>query len=105
MRCAPMRTLQGPLSIPAHFHSIKENSPHKANTKEQPKERRERIMPVITLEGPKMTKEQKAKLVNAFVAGASEILNIPEQAFVTILRENDYDNIGSGTALLSEKMK
>lgn len=62
-------------------------------------------MPVITLDGPKMTKEQKAQLVKEFASKASEILNIPEQAFVTIIRENDYDNIGTGTQLLSDRHK
>lgn len=62
-------------------------------------------MPVITLDGPKMTKEQKALLVKEFATKASEILNIPEQAFVTIIKENDFDNIGNGTELLSDKHK
>ncbi|MFP4698413.1 MAG: 4-oxalocrotonate tautomerase DmpI [Eubacteriales bacterium] len=60
-------------------------------------------MPVITIEAGKMSKEQKAKLVNEVVLKASETLNIPEQAFVTIIKENEFDNIGSGTKLLSEK--
>ena len=59
-------------------------------------------MPVITLDGPKMTKDQKAQLVKEFALKASEILNIPAQGIVTIIRENDLDNIGSGTQLLSE---
>lgn len=62
-------------------------------------------MPVITIDGGKMTKEQKAALVRELVSAASEILNIPEQAFTTIIRENDFDNIGSGKMLLSEKHK
>ena len=62
-------------------------------------------MPVITIEGPMMNKEQKAKMVNALVTGASEILNIPAQAFVTIIKENDLDNIGNGTVLLSDRTK
>ncbi|MBB6216065.1 4-oxalocrotonate tautomerase [Anaerosolibacter carboniphilus] len=63
------------------------------------------MMPVITLDGPKLTKEQKAQLVKEFVTKASEILNLPEQAFVTIVRENDFDNIGNGTTLLSDRHK
>lgn len=63
------------------------------------------MMPVITIEGPKITKEQKAKLVKEFATKASEILNIPEQAFVTIIKENDGDNIGTGTTLLSDRQK
>lgn len=62
-------------------------------------------MPVITLEGPKMTKEQKTKLVEGFVINASEILNIPKQAFVTIIKENSFENIGNGTILLSDRDK
>ncbi|MTI46290.1 4-oxalocrotonate tautomerase DmpI [Sporosalibacterium faouarense] len=62
-------------------------------------------MPVITLDGPKMTKEQKANLVKALATNVSEILNVPEQAVVTIIRENDFDNIGNGTTLLSDRHK
>ncbi len=60
-------------------------------------------MPVITIDGPKLTKEQKAALVREFAASASKVLNIPEQAFVTLIRENEADNIGSGTQLLPGK--
>ena len=60
-------------------------------------------MPVITIDLGKASKEQKAELVKAFVSRASEILNIPEQAFVTLIRENSFDNIGNGTVLLSDK--
>ncbi|HKL37867.1 MAG TPA: 4-oxalocrotonate tautomerase DmpI [Bacteroidales bacterium] len=60
-------------------------------------------MPVIQFEGPEMTKDQKARLVKAFAEQASQILHIPEDAFVTILRENDMDNIGNGSQLLSQK--
>ena len=60
-------------------------------------------MPVITIEASKMTKETKAKLVSELVSKASEILNIPEQAFVTLIKENEFDNIGNGIQLLSEK--
>ena len=62
-------------------------------------------MPVIQFEGPNMDKDTKATLVKAFVEQASRILDIPEDAFVTIIKENDFDNIGNGTQLLSEKMK
>ncbi len=62
-------------------------------------------MPVITIEAGKMTKEQKATLVKELVSKASETLNIPEQAFVTLIRENEMDNIGNGTKLLSDLHK
>lgn len=59
-------------------------------------------MPVITIECGSLTKEQKTSLVKEFASKASEILNIPEQAFVTIIKENAFDNIGNGTQLLSD---
>jgi len=62
------------------------------------------VMPVITIDAGRMSKEQKAKLVKELASKASETLNIPVEAFVTIIRENDMDNIGSGNQLLSEKM-
>ncbi|EPR12708.1 4-oxalocrotonate tautomerase DmpI [Ruminiclostridium papyrosolvens] len=62
-------------------------------------------MPVITIEAGKMSKEQKATLVKELVSKASETLNIPEQAFVTLIRENEMDNIGNGTKLLSDLHK
>lgn len=62
-------------------------------------------MPVITIDGPKITKEQKAKLVKEFATKASEVFNIPEEAIVTIIRENDLENIGGGTTLLSDRHK
>jgi 4-oxalocrotonate tautomerase len=62
-------------------------------------------MPVITIEAGKMNKEQKASLVKELVAISSDILRIPAEAFVTIIKENEMDNIGNGTQLLSDKQK
>ena len=62
-------------------------------------------MPVITFEGPKITKEQKAQLVKEFVSNAVKILNIPEEAFITLIKENELDNIGNGTILVSDKIR
>lgn len=62
-------------------------------------------MPVITIEASKMSKEKKALLVKGLVTKASEVLEIPEQAFVTVIRENELDNIGNGTQLLSDRTK
>lgn len=60
-------------------------------------------MPVITLEVGKVSKEKKEELVKELVLKASEILEIPEQAFVTLIKENDFNNIGNGTELLSNR--
>ncbi|WP_147565672.1 4-oxalocrotonate tautomerase DmpI [Clostridium tyrobutyricum] len=60
-------------------------------------------MPLIKIEGPKITKEQKEQIVSELVTSTSKILNIPEQAFVTLIKENKLENIGSGTHLLSDK--
>ena len=45
------------------------------------------FMPVISVEAGKMDKNQKEALIQSLTKGASEILNIPEQAFVVLLRE------------------
>jgi 4-oxalocrotonate tautomerase len=60
-------------------------------------------MPVITVEAAKLSKEQKSKLVKELTASAANIMNIPEQAFVVLVKENSTENIGVGGHLLSDK--
>jgi 4-oxalocrotonate tautomerase len=60
-------------------------------------------MPVITVDGPKMNKEQKAKLVKSFADSASEIMGIPVQAMVIIIREVESENVGTGNILLCDR--
>lgn len=60
-------------------------------------------MPVITLEAGKLSKEQKSQLVKEFTSTASKVMNVPEQAFIVLLKENEQDNIGFGGQLLSER--
>lgn len=60
-------------------------------------------MPVITLEAGKLNKEQKSQLVKELTNAASKIMNVPEQAFIVLLKENEQDNIGVCGQLLSKK--
>ena len=60
-------------------------------------------MPVITLEAGKLNKEQKSRLVKELTSKASEIMNVPEQAFIVLLKENEMDNIGLAGKMLSER--
>lgn len=60
-------------------------------------------MPVITVEAGKLNKEQKGQLVKGLTGTASKVMNVPEQAFIVLLKENDQDNIGFGGQLLSER--
>ena len=60
-------------------------------------------MPVITLEAGKLNKEQKSQLVKEFTSTASKVMNVPEQAFIVLLKENEQDNIGFGGQLLSDR--
>ncbi|GKU24260.1 4-oxalocrotonate tautomerase DmpI [Clostridium folliculivorans] len=60
-------------------------------------------MPVITLEAAKLTKEQKSQVVKEFTATASKIMNVPEQAFIVLIKESELDNIGVGGKLLSDR--
>lgn len=60
-------------------------------------------MPIITMDGPKLTKEQKAKLAKSFTETASKITQIPEQSFIVLIEERERDNVGVGGVLLSDK--
>ncbi|MGB9936956.1 MAG: 4-oxalocrotonate tautomerase DmpI [Methanobacterium sp.] len=60
-------------------------------------------MPVITIEAPKMTKEQKEELVKEFAETASRILGLPVQAMVTIIHEVESENVGTGNCLLCNR--
>ncbi|KAF5410807.1 MAG: hypothetical protein C5S43_04215 [Candidatus Methanocomedens sp.] len=61
-------------------------------------------MPIITIDGPHMTKEQKKDIVESFTREAARVTGIPTQAFVVLINENDPDNVGVAGELLSEKM-
>ncbi|MFT9497106.1 4-oxalocrotonate tautomerase DmpI [Anaerosolibacter sp.] len=60
-------------------------------------------MPVIKIEGPKITKDQKNRIVKEIIPQLSEIYNIPVQAFVTYVKENELENIGVGNELLADR--
>lgn len=63
------------------------------------------IMPVIIFDGPKVNREQKEQLVKEFTAIASRVTNIPRDAFITLIKENDPENVGVGGELLANKHK
>lgn len=60
-------------------------------------------MPNIILEGPYLSREQKAQLVKEFTETASRILSIPGEAFIVTLKENSLENIGVGGKLLADR--
>lgn len=60
-------------------------------------------MPVITIDGPKLTKEQKAELVKEIAETASRIMGLPVEAMVTIIREVEAENVGVGNCLLCDR--
>ncbi|HML05549.1 MAG TPA: 4-oxalocrotonate tautomerase DmpI [Methanobacterium sp.] len=62
-------------------------------------------MPVITIDGPKLTKEQKAELVKEFSERASKIMGLPVESMVTIIREVESENVGTGNILLCDRTK
>lgn len=62
-------------------------------------------MPFIQFDGPELSKEKKAELVKKLTQASKEVLDIPEQAFLVLIRENSMDNIGTGGRLLSERHK
>ncbi|MCK8817949.1 2-hydroxymuconate tautomerase family protein [Natroniella sulfidigena] len=60
-------------------------------------------MPIITVDGPKVTKKQKKELVNSLTKTASQILDFPEESIIVLLKETDPDNVGVGGKLISER--
>ena len=60
-------------------------------------------MPVITIDAPKLTKEQKAELVKSFAEKASEVMGLPVEAMVILIREVDAENVGVGNILLCDR--
>ena len=49
-----------------------------------------------------MSKEQKKEMVDKFARTASEILGLPVQSIVTIIREVEAENVGVGDNLLCD---
>ncbi len=60
-------------------------------------------MPVITIDGPELTREQKEKLVKTLAESTSEIMGLPVEAIVTIIREVEAENVGVGNVLLCNR--
>ncbi|MGC9150236.1 MAG: 4-oxalocrotonate tautomerase DmpI [Microbacter sp.] len=60
-------------------------------------------MPVISVEGSKLTKDQKRELIASLTEVASNIMKINKEAYVVVIKENEMDNVGVGGIMLSEK--
>ncbi len=60
-------------------------------------------MPVITVDGPILTREQKSQLVKAITKVTSEIIQRPEKSIIVLIEERERDNVGVGGILLSDK--
>lgn len=83
------------------YHSDKKTESQLKKTLKVKKENK--IMPVITIEAVKLTKEQKRNLVKELTTSAANIINLPEQTFYVFVKENEKDNIGVAGQLLSDK--
>jgi 4-oxalocrotonate tautomerase len=60
-------------------------------------------MPVITFEAPELTKEQKQILAKELTETAARATGLPKEAFYVFLKENNFDNVGVGGVLLSDR--
>ena len=56
-------------------------------------------MPVITIDGPKLSKDQKQELVKLISEDASKVTGLPVEAMVVLIRESDPENVVSGCLL------
>lgn len=61
-------------------------------------------MPIITIDGPHMSKDQKKDIIESFTREAARVTQIPTQAFIVIINENNPDNVGVGGEMLSDRM-
>jgi len=60
-------------------------------------------LPVITIDAPPLSREQKAQLVKSFADTASEVMNLPVSAMVFIINEVEPENVGVGDILLCDR--
>lgn len=59
-------------------------------------------MPLITIDCAELNREKKAELIRELTKTASQVLSIPEAAFMLIFKEYAPDNIGSGGKLVAD---
>jgi 4-oxalocrotonate tautomerase len=60
-------------------------------------------VPVITIDAPPLSREQKAQLVKSFAETASEVMDLPVSAMVIIINEVEPENVGVGDILLCDR--
>ena len=56
------------------------------------------------MEGCTLSTEQKRALTERLTRDAAEVMQIPAQYFVVLIKENSRDNIGVGGTLLADKV-
>lgn len=62
-------------------------------------------MPYISLECGKLTKEQKEELIRKLTEVSSEIMHIPNEFFITTIKELSDENIGIGGKTIDKTKK
>jgi 4-oxalocrotonate tautomerase len=60
-------------------------------------------MPVITVEAGQLGNNQKRELVTTLTKAAADIMKVPEQYYMVLIKENYPENIGVGGVWLPEK--
>lgn len=60
-------------------------------------------MPIITIEGPRLSTDQKRQLVRELTKAARGVITLPAEAFTVLIKENSHDNVGVGGELLVDK--
>lgn len=62
-------------------------------------------MPLIHIEATKVSKEQKAQLIEEITATAARILSVDASAFIVLVKENSTDDWGVGGKVLTGLMQ
>lgn len=57
-------------------------------------------MPLIQFDGPELSRNKKAELVEKLTKASQEVSGLPPQAFTIIIRKSSPDNVGLAGKLL-----
>ena len=60
-------------------------------------------MPIVTVEGPKIDRDQKRKMVQALTEAAAGVYGMDKEHIIVLIRENVPENVGVGGQLIADR--
>ena len=62
-------------------------------------------MPVIRIDGPKISVDKKRELAKRLTEAAAEIYGMDKEHIIVLIRENEPENVGVGGELIVDRQK